>query len=110
MDASKWDISVCGLNCARCGLLASNDCGGCRGSLEQHWSPDCEFLSCARDRGHAYCFQCGDFPCDSLETFAADGHGHHRLTVENMKRMRAVGLARWIAEQEGPMFCPGWHS
>ncbi|MFO7918869.1 MAG: DUF3795 domain-containing protein [Anaerolineae bacterium] len=108
MDVPGWDVSVCGLNCARCTLLAEGECEGCRGSLDQHWSPDCEFLACARDKGHTYCFQCDDFPCDELEAFAADGYEHHRLTVENMKRMREVGLAKWIAEQEEPMFCPGW--
>ncbi|MEA3408622.1 MAG: DUF3795 domain-containing protein [Chloroflexota bacterium] len=108
MDAAEWDISVCGLNCARCKLLASDECEGCRGSLDQHWSPDCEFLPCVRDKGHTYCFECSDFPCDKLEAFASDGYEHHRLTVENMKRMQEVGLAQWIAEQEKPTFCTGW--
>jgi hypothetical protein len=107
MKAAEWDVSVCGLNCARCKLLAEGECAGCRGPLDEHWSPDCAFLPCARDKGHTYCFQCDDFPCDKLEAFAADGYEHHRLAVENMKRMRAVGLAQWIAEQDEPMFCPG---
>ena len=39
---------------------------------------------------------------------SADGHEHHRLAVENLKAMEAVGLERWIAKQPKVMFCPGW--
>ncbi|HPQ39256.1 MAG TPA: DUF3795 domain-containing protein [bacterium] len=107
-DRKEWDISVCGLNCARCKLEAYGDCGGCRGSRDTHWSPDCFFLSSAEEKGLDYCFQCDEFPCEPLRGFAADGHEHHRITVENLKRMREIGLENWLAEQPEPMFCPGW--
>lgn len=84
------------------------DCGGCRGPRDAHWTPNCAFLSCVAGRGHRYCFECDDFVCDALEAFAADGHEHHRLAVENMKRMRDIGLESWIGEQPRAMFCPGW--
>ena len=105
---SEWDISVCGLNCARCRLRESGDCGGCRGSLDDHWSPGCQFLPCAREKGHTYCFECDQFPCDKLKAFAADGYEHHRLAVENLKSMKELGLETWIAHQPAVMFCPGW--
>ena len=103
-----WDVSVCGLNCAKCKLREKGDCGGCRGPADRQWSSDCRFRPCAAAKGHRYCFECGDFPCDKLEAFAADGYEHHRLTVENMKAMKDIGLADWIAQQPKPMFCPGW--
>ena len=108
MSSDQWDISVCGLNCAKCKLLASDDCKGCRGPLDHHWSPGCEFLPCAREKGVTHCFECDAFPCEKMEAFASDGYDHHRLAVENMKRMREIGLGQWIAEQPRPMFCPGW--
>jgi hypothetical protein len=108
MSANEWDISVCGLNCAKCDIVAQGECKGCRGPQDQHWSPDCEFLPCARQRGHTYCFECSDFPCDKLQAFASDGYEHHRLAVEHLKRMREIGLEKWLEEQEKPMFCPGW--
>jgi len=108
MTDQDWDISVCGLNCAKCKLLAEDECKGCRGPLDQHWSPQCEFLSCARERGHSYCFECADFPCEKIQAFAADGHEHHKLAVENLKAMKAKGIENWIAEQPKVMFCPGW--
>jgi hypothetical protein len=110
MASEEWDISICGLNCARCTILTEKkECAGCRGPLDEHWSPGCEFLPCAREKGHDYCFECDEFPCEKLEAFAADGYEHHHLAVENMKRMREVGLEAWLAEQPKVMFCPGWH-
>jgi len=107
-DQSAWDISVCGLNCARCKLLEKGECKGCRGPLDRNWSPQCEFRPCAEAKGHRYCFECAEFPCEKIDRFASDGHEHHRLAVENMKQMRALGLEEWIAQQPKPMFCPGW--
>jgi len=108
IDPKDWDISVCGLNCARCKLREKGECAGCRGPLDKHWSPDCKFLPCAKAKGHRYCFQCDDLPCDKLQAFASDGHEHHRLAVENLKEMKALGLEKWIGKQPRPMFCPGW--
>lgn len=105
-----WDVAVCGLNCAACGLLASGDCAGCRGPLDRHWSADCAFLACARAKGLRYCFECEACPCDKLEAFAADGHAHHRQTVANLKEIKAVGLKAWLARQRAPRFCPGCSS
>ena len=110
MEAEEWDISVCGLNCAKCDLYHAGECGKCRGSLEAHWSPDCRFLSCAREKSHQYCFECAEFPCKGLQEFASDGIAHHKQTVENMKRMKEIGIQAWIAEQEKSAFCPGWRS
>ena len=108
VDPKDWDISGCGLNCARCKMVEKGECAGCRGPLDKHWSPDCKFLPCARARGHRYCFECDDLPCDKLQAFASDGHEHHRLAVGNLKQMKALGLDQWIANQPKPMFCPGW--
>jgi len=108
IEKKDWDISVCGLNCARCTTAVRGDCKGCRGPLNQCWSDACEFRPCAEIKGHQYCFQCDDFPCGKLLEFASDGYDHHRITVENMKRMREIGLEAWIAEQPKVMYCPGW--
>jgi hypothetical protein len=99
---------VCGLNCAKCRALAARQCEGCRGPLDHRWGADCKFVPCAKDKSLTYCFECEQFPCEKLLAFAADGHDHHRITVENMKRMKQVGLETWLAEQAEPMFCPGW--
>ncbi len=135
-DSGEWDISVCGLNCARCNIRQAGlgderlrdeilgwfreeldtvvepeqiRCGACRGPLESHWSPDCKMMNCARDRGHSHCFECGEFPCEKLEEFSRDGVSHHERTVENLKKMKELGLENWIKEQKSKgqcVFCP----
>ena len=131
-----WSVSFCGLNCAKCDIHAAghgNDkirdevvewfrterkkiikpeqvtCEGCRGPLERHWSEDCRIMTCAKSKGVQYCFQCDGFPCAILNDFASDGTPHHKRTVENLERMRRIGLEAWISEQEGQgkcVFCP----
>ncbi len=135
-EDSSWAISICGLNCAKCDIYAAGHgnerlrdeiidwfkkerneivkpeqvrCEGCRGSIEMHWSLDCRMLSCARSKGVNYCFECDDFSCEILNAFASDGVSHHRRTVENLKRMKEMGIEEWIAEQERKgkcTFCP----
>jgi AhpD family alkylhydroperoxidase len=75
-------------------------CTGCLGSLDVHWSPDCQMMLCAREKNLTQCFQCEDFPCPHVEEFAADGLEHHRRAVERSERMKEIGLEAWIAEQE----------
>jgi hypothetical protein len=66
-------------------------------------------MNCAKERGHSYCFECGDFPCNKLEEFSLDGVPHHERTVENLRRMQEIGLDGWMKEQESKgrcVFCP----
>jgi hypothetical protein len=110
LSDAEWDISVCGLNCAKCDILTDQkDCQGCRGPLDNHWSPDCPFLPCIKEKGYKYCFECQAFPCEKLEAFASDGHAHHKQTIENLKRMKKIGIEAWIAKQKKSVFCPGWN-
>ena len=46
------------------------------------------------------CGECGDFPCDRLQAFAADESAHHSVVLANQERIRKVGLDRWLEEQE----------
>jgi hypothetical protein len=64
-------------------------------------------VPCAQSRGHRYCFQCDEFPCEKLQVFASDGYDHHRQTVENLKAMKEMGLKQWLEQHPEPAFCPG---
>ncbi len=132
----KWRISVCGLNCAVCDMYQAGHgdeklrdeivewfrkerneivkpeqvrCEGCNGPLESHWSSDCKMILCAKEKGIQYCFQCEDFVCKKLEDFSSDGISHHKRTVENLKKMKEIGLTTWLKEQKRKgksVFCP----
>ncbi len=131
-----WLISICGLNCAKCDIYLAGhgdeelqneivewfrkerdedvkpekiNCERCRGSLDLHWSPECKIMLCAQNRNKKYCFQCEDFPCEILNEFSSDGISHHKRTVENLKRMKEIGINAWIEEQKMKgkcVFCP----
>ncbi|MCW4050330.1 MAG: DUF3795 domain-containing protein [Candidatus Bathyarchaeota archaeon] len=130
-----WDISVCGLNCAQCDIyragkgdeeiqsslvkafresydmdIAPSDfkCSGCRVE-EDNWSPNCHMKQCAINMGVKYCFECPEFICLQLGDFANDGAAHHYRTVENLKRMKLIGVEAWLEEQRNKgaaVFCP----
>ncbi|MFX0021125.1 MAG: DUF3795 domain-containing protein [Candidatus Hermodarchaeota archaeon] len=128
---NNWEISFCGLNCAKCDIfLASHGedelreellswfkenidpkieyigCEKCRGPNQDCWTPDCELRSCAIRRNKKYCFECPEFVCDKLKKFANEEIGHHKRTIENLKEMKKIGLKKWISLQKEPKFCP----
>ncbi len=126
-----WDISYCGLNCAQCPIYKAshgddelqkslvtwmrenNDssidyvgCEGCRYSPDECWSTSCTLRECAIEREYKYCFDCSDFVCEKLKAFANEGIEHHKTTVENMKRIRKIGLDAWLSSHDEAKFCP----
>ena len=131
-----WVLGTCGLNCGVCDIYKAGKgdvgkqmetvrwfkekrsldvpqekirCDGCTGSLDRHWSPDCRMMLCARERGVKLCSECPDFVCEKLEAFAYDGMAHHRRSVDNLKRIKEMGLKAWLGEQRRrgpPVFCP----
>ena len=135
-ESKDWAIAFCGLNCAKCDTYQAAHgnsklveeivdwlreerkriikpeqikCEQCRGSLDAHWSPDCKIMLCAKKKKVQYCFQCKQFPCSILDAFASDGAAHHKRTVENLHRMKQIGVDTWILEQEKRgkcEFCP----
>jgi hypothetical protein len=78
-------------------------CEGCRGPLDHHWSPDCQFLACTQERGVTFCYECADFPCDDLCAFSADSRD---IPLGNLRRLAKVGLGVWLAEQDARYRCP----
>jgi hypothetical protein len=135
-ESENWAVAYCGLNCAKCDIYEAAHgntklmeeivnwfkeerketvkpeqikCERCRGPLDVHWSSDCKIMLCAKSKRVQYCFQCSEFPCSILKAFASDGISHHKKTVENLHRMKQVGMNAWIAEQEKIRkcsFCP----
>ena len=95
-ETIKWFCEERNLELSRKDLV----CKGCLGPLNVHWSPDCEMMMCAREKGLKHCLECEDFPCVLIEKFATNGMEHHRRAVENSNRIKEIGLNAWIAEQE----------
>ncbi len=117
-ETGSWHISVYGLNCAECTIYKVSHgnekamkamleylkdakpeavvCKGCRCPLDKHWSANCYFLACTKNKNAKYCFECVEFPCGKLQSFASDRKSHHKRTVENMRRMKEIGIDAWL--------------
>ncbi|MDY7042301.1 MAG: DUF3795 domain-containing protein [Chloroflexota bacterium] len=70
--------------------------GGCPGCRAGGGPPDCQIRNCAQQRKLELCAQCSDFPCRRLEAL---GTVYPTLLADN-RRLQAVGLERWLSEQE----------
>ncbi len=115
MKEDQAMIAVCGLECHKCDIRqASNDpkiaqeivdwfkkernedmkpedicCMGCKGDRAKHWSPDCWILQCCVDKkGHQFCSQCYEFPCDRLADWSkqCERYGNALARLKRMKQ------------------------
>ena len=109
-------IAACGLDCEKCDIYKASDdpelaqkfvdwfkrernedvaisqirCAGCRGERAEHWSPDCWILKCCVDeKGHDFCFQCDEFPCEKLTAWAdtEDGYQEALQRLKTLQKM-----------------------
>ncbi len=64
-------------------------CKGCRGDRSVHWSSDCWILKCGvDDKGHEFCHECSEFPCQRLEEWSQqnDNYGKALARLKKMKK------------------------
>jgi len=113
-------VAPCGIDCINCPLHEKNIteemksrlaammktdpekmvCQGCRSDQRAVICPaDCLTLTCSREKGVDFCFECPDFPCEKLNP-AADRADKlpHNLKVYNSCRMKKMGLQKWLEE------------
>lgn len=68
-------------------------CPGCR---QGGGYPPCAIRQCARERQVRLCPECADYPCERIREFARV----YPTLMADGERLRAVGLAQWLAEQD----------
>jgi len=67
-------------------------CLGCR----QGWgNPGCVIRICAKERGLETCADCKEVPCEKAR-FIIEGYPE---VLENLKRIKHVGVDKWLKEQ-----------
>jgi hypothetical protein len=112
-----WFVTPCGLDCHSCPIrlrtkeelnywaeksvdLEKIRCDGCRSDRRgHHWSPDCRILECCvYTRKLEFCAECPEFPCSVLKDWGKE-YDHHSEAVKCLRRMRTIGVARWLAQQ-----------
>ena len=68
------------------------DCDGCRSGQCKY--PNCGVMSCHKDKGVDFCFQCDAFPCDKTNF---DPNLQERW-LQIGRRMKEVGVERYYEE------------
>ena len=70
-------------------------CHGCKGDRSVHWSvnddgtPSCWILACCVDqRGHVFCSECSEFPCNRLTEWSKQNEGY-AAAYERLHEMKA---------------------
>ena len=77
-------------------------CYGCKATGHD----DCEFHTCEKSNGIESCAQCSDFPCVKIQALNDDEWEHHSEIITNLKRIKEIGKAAWLQEQEARWRCP----
>ena len=104
-DAREILAGPCGLYCGICSDYASGECHGCGcecgGCAASYHHSQCEIYQCAGSRGLASCAVCDDLACTQLVQFAHDPVWiTHGPVIDNLERIRLIGPAAWVEEQE----------
>jgi hypothetical protein len=117
MDKSKL-VARCGLWCGACRqylVRAKNQLEqrGFKRGCEGCWIRDknCTFIKkdCAPLRKNEldFCFECEVFPCKNLEKLEAIYSKDYSISlIANLKRIKEIGIQKWIEEQEKLYQCP----
>lgn len=114
-------FTQCGLYCGACSSKLLHDkamgdnelkdfqveyqdspCAGCASGV----NPDCEFVICNQTHGTQCCAFCAEFPCPMIIKFSQDEWAHHIDVIDNLKRIKEIGIDAWLAEQKQQWSCP----
>jgi hypothetical protein len=108
-------MGPCGVYCGACPSFGRT-CNGC-GSEDRaqkrisKWG--CRIRRCCFDeRDHDVCVQCDEFPCGTHHSRLSGSHpddprfGYRHETVDNLRRVREIGVDAWLVEQDDRWRCP----
>jgi len=108
-NAEKVQKLVAGFN-RRGGKLTTDDlkCDGCMaGGRLTPWCKQCAIRECTRKRDpEMLCSDCKEYPCSRITDFNNDGMQHHSEVLENLQKIKAMGLDKWIEHEEERWTCP----
>lgn len=72
----------------------SEPCKGCRFGGGWSWWRDCPSRTCCIQKDIDFCYQCDDFPCESLQK------GHlleaRKMIIEANNQIKSVGIKNWL--------------
>jgi hypothetical protein len=70
-------------------------CLGCKGTSSSLWRSSCQVRLCAEEKGLEFCYQCREFPCDTLQSlFEVNPQAR-----ENLRTISKIGPDAWLSQQ-----------
>lgn len=89
-------FSVCGLNCGLCTMHIGGHCPGCGGG---DGNQSCAIARCSMEKGVAFCFECGTYPCAKYDGVDAnDSFVTHLRQKQDLSRLKRIGLDAYRTE------------
>ena len=80
-------------------------CDGCRAERRSKYCQSCTLFACAARRGHSFCVECSDSPCDDLKAFQCE-RPHRADLFADLERIAAIGPWEWVEEASKRYACP----
>ena len=83
-------------------------CNGCGDLLEDSWGLDCKIVSCLRDKGLKYCYECPEYDARSCEKYEHISQGYAEDGVDTRANLSSICEGRedeWLAEQRKFFTC-----
>src|SRR5512146_1502978 len=104
-------IAPCGINCRLCRAYgrARKPCPGCRAADNCGRTGCIRCLKCEKLQAglFRYCFECDTFPCKRLEHLDWRYRTRYATSpIENLKRIRAGGIRRFVRSENEKWTCP----
>ncbi len=101
----------CGIYCARCPGVKASGCKGCREQKGQILKfPVCKTYECVTSKGHDFCYECADFPCEMLQPIVNfEIFTPHNSKVYNSIMIQKLGLEEWnkICDEKTTLYYKG---
>ncbi|MDZ4121563.1 MAG: DUF3795 domain-containing protein [Candidatus Cloacimonadaceae bacterium] len=70
----------------------------------------CEIVQCNFAHGTQCCGFCPEFPCATIQHFNDTEWPHHADVIENLRRIKEIGMQEWLQEQSLLWSCPECHT
>jgi len=104
-------IAPCGINCGVCRLAfgTKSGCHGCRAEeAKPKYCATCGIRNCGERHGRRFCVECPSYPCQRLRRLDARYRSRYRTSlVENLERIRELGLRRFVQIERQRWTCRG---
>ena len=105
------DYAPCGIYCRRCPGVKAFGCKGCRENKGQILKfPVCKTYECVTSKGHTFCHECDDFPCEKLQPIVNfEIFTPHNSKVYNSVMIKKYGIAKWneMCESQSDLYYEG---